>query len=319
MAEKPSVIQIWIAAARPRTLPLALSVVAAGNAAAALADPCSFSWPVCIFSLLTTALLQLLSNFANDLGDAEKGTDNASRIGPERAVQSGRISADQMRKIVICFAGLSLFSGLILLYLSYARIGTILLGVFLGAGLLSIAAAITYTMGKSAYGYKALGDPAVFVFFGLIGVCGSGFLQHPEITPLMGFLAVLFGALSTAVLNLNNMRDRAEDLKHGKITIAGKLGPQRAVFYHYALILLAFLSLSSAVYAAGPEWISLMFLVPAGMYILHGFIVSRIRVPKDYDQLLPQLAMIALLSSLMWVLLASWRAIHTLCPGPVSL
>ncbi len=319
MAEKPEGIQIWIAAARPRTLPLALSVVAAGNAASALENPCDFSWSVCFFTLLTTGLLQLLSNFANDLGDAEKGTDNASRIGPERAVQSGKISAAQMRKAVILFAALSLMSGLVLLYLSFAKLGAILFGAFLGAGLLSIAAAITYTMGKSAYGYKALGDPAVFLFFGLIGVCGSGFLQYPQITPLMGFLAVLFGALSTGVLNLNNMRDRAEDLKHGKITIAGKLGPQRAVVYHSALMLLSVLSLASAVYAAGPEWMSLIFLVPVNMFVLHAFVVGRIRVPKDYDQLLPQLAMLALLSSLMWVLMAVWRAIHTLCPGPVAL
>jgi len=160
----------WISALRLRTLPLALSTVGAGSFLAIQNG--QFTWPVFLWTVLTTVLLQILSNLANDYGDSQHGADSADRVGPTRAVQSGIISSTEMKYGVIVFIVLSLLSGLQLLNVAFG-FGTTQFNVFLAIGILSIIAAYTYTAGKRPYGYAGFGDLMVLIFFGLVGVGGS--------------------------------------------------------------------------------------------------------------------------------------------------
>ncbi len=229
----------WIHAFRLRTLPLALSSIAMGGFLAAFFN--AFQWSVTLLAALTTLFLQILSNLANDYGDAQKGTDNAERIGPERAIQSGRITLKQMRWAIGIFVFLSLLSGIALIILAthqmYFWVGIL----FLALGLLAIAAAILYTVGKKAYGYNGLGDIFVFIFFGLLAVVGTYFLNAQHLRWDILFPAASLGFFSTGVLNLNNLRDIENDKASKKITLAVRLGEKSARYYHIGLISLGLL------------------------------------------------------------------------------
>ena len=238
MSNKPS-LSSWIKAFRLRTLPLALSSIIMGSGLAIYLG--SYSWIVILLATLTTILLQILSNLANDYGDFQKGTDNDNRLGPERAVQSGEISARQMKTAVIVFAALSLLSGVWLLYASLKEQFMIAL-VFFVLGIAAIAAAVKYTVGKNAYGYSGLGDLFVFLFFGLTGVLGTYYLNTLSLTWDVFLPAISIGLLSTGMLNLNNMRDIENDIKSGKHTLASKLGLRKAKYYHAFLVIGAIVS-----------------------------------------------------------------------------
>ncbi len=227
----------WIEAMRPRTLPLALSGIVVGSFIA-LAEH-RYKWVVIIMATVTATFLQILSNLANDYGDAVKGTDNENRVGPERTVQSGRITPKQMKNATILFSFFSLISGLILLYFALGNKLWIALIFFL-LGVAAIAAAVRYTVGKHAYGYKGLGDLYVFLFFGLTAVIGTWFLNTLYWRFDIFLPATALGFLSTGVLNLNNMRDMENDLASGKKSIASRLGYSRARIYHAILIVLGF-------------------------------------------------------------------------------
>ncbi len=224
----------WIQAFRLRTLPLALSSILMGTFIAASQG--FFRWDIFGLAILTTLLLQILSNLANDYGDSQNGADNADRIGPLRAVQSGEISAKAMLNGVILFSGFSLISGLSLLYISFGEFSTTFL-IFLGLGLLCIAAAIRYTAGKNPYGYAGLGDFSVFLFFGLTGVIGSYFLYSHTFSYDLILPAIACGLYATGVLNLNNIRDIENDKSSGKITIPVRIGFQKALLYHRFLLI----------------------------------------------------------------------------------
>jgi 1,4-dihydroxy-2-naphthoate octaprenyltransferase len=229
-------ISNWLSAFRLRTLPLAFSCIITGSFLAALY---TFKWEITLLALLTTLFLQILSNLSNDYGDTVHGADSADRIGPKRAVQSGKISKASMKMAMIVFALLALISGLLLLYIALDNVKTIL--IFLLLGLSAITAAIKYTAGKNPYGYKGLGDLFVFIFFGIVGVEGVFFL-HTQAFSVNGLLpASAIGLLSVAVLNLNNMRDHVSDAKAGKNTLVVKMGFENAKRYHAALIILSFL------------------------------------------------------------------------------
>lgn len=235
-----STFKYWLQAARLRTLPLSVSGIIVGSSLAAYNG--FFDWQIFIFAILTTISLQVLSNFANDYGDGVKGTDNEDRIGPERALQSGNISAEQMleaikKNILVCIV-LSL--GLI--YSAFGSKHLVYALVFFVIGLLSIYAAIKYTMGSNAYGYKGLGDVFVFLFFGLVSVIGSYVLYSKQIDHVTFLPACTLGLLSAAVLNLNNMRDIDSDRKAEKNTLVVKLGSEKAKKYHYFLIVSAIIS-----------------------------------------------------------------------------
>ncbi|WP_432455546.1 1,4-dihydroxy-2-naphthoate polyprenyltransferase [Agarivorans sp. QJM3NY_29] len=229
-------VKSWLHAARLRTLPLASSSVLLGSCLALKQQ--QFSWPVFVLSLLTAVLLQILSNLANDYGDALKGLDDETRVGPTRAIQAGLLSAPQMLRAIVLMALLSVASGLLLLWVSIGDYWLAWLG-FIGLGALAIVAAIAYTMGEKPYGYRGLGDLSVFVFFGLLGVVGSHYLHTQQLDPAVWLVGAGSGLLATAVLNINNIRDFKPDLSAGKLTLAVRLGERRARYYHLLLILVA--------------------------------------------------------------------------------
>jgi len=227
-------IKAWIGSFRLRTLPLALSCTGMGTFLAAgyrLANLKIF-----ILTSVTAIFLQVLSNLANDYGDTVKGTDNADRIGPQRALQSGEISIKAMRNAIIVCAAMALVSGCWLLY-EATNGNTTMFILFLVLGLGCIAAAIQYTVGKKAYGYAGLGDIAVFIFFGLVGVGGTFYLHTHALPPSVLLPAMALGFLSAGVLNVNNMRDITNDAASGKKTIVVRMGLSSAKRYHTFLIL----------------------------------------------------------------------------------
>jgi 1,4-dihydroxy-2-naphthoate octaprenyltransferase len=239
---------VWVKAARLRTLPLALAVSGTGNLLASYYA--QFQWDIVFFSILTTLLLQILSNFANDLGDSIHGADHQDRQGPIRAVQAGLVTKELMKRAVYVFGLISLLSGLYLLWISFNSDLEKLLPVFL-IGLCSIAAAFFYTNGKKPYGYQALGDISVFIFFGLIAILGTSYLHIKNISWVLLLPAVSFGFWSTAVLNINNMRDIESDQSAGKETIPIKLGIDSAKIYHAFLVITGVLVLLFYIFFTG--------------------------------------------------------------------
>lgn len=223
----------WIQAARLRTLPLSVSGIIVGSAFAIYQN--TFNGLIFTGAIITTLLFQILSNFANDYGDGVKGTD-ANRIGEQRLVAAGIITAAQMKKAVILFSVLSFLSALALIYISFGKENFVYTVLFTVLGIASIAAAIKYTVGKNAYGYSGLGDLFVFLFFGWVSVVGSNFLYTKSLDWVIWLPATAIGFLSIAVLNLNNMRDIHNDVVAGKNTLVVKLGFQKAKNYHFFLI-----------------------------------------------------------------------------------
>ncbi|MEN8249882.1 MAG: 1,4-dihydroxy-2-naphthoate polyprenyltransferase [Bacteroidota bacterium] len=280
-------IHTWISALRLRTLPLALSTIGMGSF---LAEADSvFNSSIFIWAAITTVLLQILSNLANDYGDSIHGADNEERVGPERAVQSGVISSKEMKYGIILFAILSFVSGNVLLYVSVG-IGTKLFFWFLGFGILSIIAAYTYTAGKAPYGYAGLGDLMVLIFFGILGVGGSYFLYAKSIPSEVFLPALAMGALATGVLNINNLRDADSDRNAGKNTIPVRFGVGFAKAYHWILILAAIMLSAVYVFLRDITMIRLVSLVGLPLLFLNGYKVSSTKEKKDLDPYLKQLA-----------------------------
>ena len=235
-------IKSWISALRLRTLPLSLSCILIGGA---LAYPVQV-FDNYVFSLIiaTTVLLQILSNLANDYGDGIKGTDD-QRIGPDRMIQKGYISQKEMFMAICIVAVFAFSTGILLLYKVFGLAYLINSLLFLALGVLSIWAAIKYTMGKNPYGYKGLGDLFVFIFFGLVGVIGTYYLLTNSFNPITLLGALFTGCLSMAVLNMNNMRDHDSDKNAGKNTLVVKYGIKWATYYQIALISIGSLSIIS--------------------------------------------------------------------------
>lgn len=227
----------WIIAARLRTLPLAVSNILLGSFLAY--NKGKFSVIILLLGLATAVLLQVLSNFANDYGDYVNGADEKRISKYERVLQSGKISPKQMRWMLIILTLLTFVTGISLIVLAAKALGTIALVVFFGIGILCIIAAITYTIGKKPYGYIGMGDIAVFIFFGIVGVCGIYVLQTRQWDWHVLFPAASFGLLSMGVLNINNIRDLESDRISGKKTLVVRIGLEKAKIYHTWLILIA--------------------------------------------------------------------------------
>ncbi len=230
----------WLSAMRLRTLPLSIAGIITGGGMAYHDSRATFDPLVFILAILTALILQILSNFANDYGDFENGADNENRKGPLRAVQSGAITARLMKRVIIISAIMALLSGLVLLYVAFANIDFRLI-FFLLIGVGCIAAALKYTMGSNPYGYKGLGDVFVFIFFGLVSSCGTYYLLSHTFPWDILLPSISIGAWSTAVLNLNNLRDMENDQASGKITIPVRIGKSNGLRYQFLLMTTPFL------------------------------------------------------------------------------
>ena len=292
-------MKTWIKAARLRTLPLALSCVVI--AAFIAANEGKFSPIIFAFAVLTTVLLQVLANFANDYGDAMNGADNEDRIGPDRMVQTGAISLDKMRTIIKITIVLTLISGVVLLYFSFgsAILSKEFIGLFV-LGLLSIIAALKYTAGRNPYGYRALGDLSVFLFFGLLGVMGNYFLYTQVINYEVLLPAISIGVFSMAVLNLNNMRDRPTDALVGKNTIPVLLGQNKAKVYHIALLAIGMICAIMYSIRATEGMIKFIYIIPFFVFVLHAVKVIKTQESKFFDPELKKVALSTFVFSLLF-------------------
>ncbi|HMU07268.1 MAG TPA: 1,4-dihydroxy-2-naphthoate octaprenyltransferase [Kaistella sp.] len=299
----------WIKAARLRTLPLSMSGIIMGSFIARwriLENGGTWDWKIFAMAILVTLLYQILSNFANDYGDGIKGTDKLrGNEAEQRAVASGKISAKQMRNAVILFAILSLIATVALLYLAFYPDFMKEFWTFVGLGIACILAAIGYTVGKKPYGYLGLGDIFVFVFFGLVSVCGSYFLFTKTFDWDILIPATAVGMLSTAVLNLNNMRDIESDKLSGKKTLALRLGFKYAMVYEIVLLMLPLILILTFLGVNG--------FIKDGKY--YPFIVMILLFPmtalrrkimavKEPSELDPFLKQVGILTLMMAVLLA---------------
>jgi 1,4-dihydroxy-2-naphthoate polyprenyltransferase len=224
--QSPSALSSWLLAARPKTLSAASVPVVVGSACAFALD--GLQPAPALAALCGALLLQIGANFANDVYDYEKGADTAERLGPTRAVQAGLISAAAMKRGMYLVFALALLIGA---YLT-AVAGPVILAI----GVASIVSAIAYTGGPYPLGYNGLGDLFVFVFFGLVAVCGTVFVQLGSVPALAVWCSLPVGALATAILVVNNLRDHETDARAGKRTLAVRWGP-RAVMLEYGLLL----------------------------------------------------------------------------------
>jgi 1,4-dihydroxy-2-naphthoate octaprenyltransferase len=291
-------IKHYIKAARLRTLPLSVSGIIVGSSIAASQG--YFNPVICVLALLTTIGFQIISNFANDYGDGVKGTDNEDRIGPVRAIQSGVITPNQMLSAIKIAVGLTFVIAVLLIYISFGKEDFLNLFIFFVLGIMSIVAAIKYTMGKKAYGYSGFGDFFVFIFFGLVSVCGSYYLFAKQLDFTIFLPAFSVGLLSIGVLNLNNMRDRESDIKSGKKTLVVKIGSEFAKYYHYYLLISSFLFtlLYTMIHFKSP--FQFLFIIAYIPILKHLMVVYKNRTPKLLDPELKKLAISTFLFSIFF-------------------
>ncbi|QJT83478.1 1,4-dihydroxy-2-naphthoate polyprenyltransferase [Kosakonia sp. MUSA4] len=293
-----SLTQAWLESLRPKTLPLAFAAIVVGTVLAwwqGYFDPL-----VAVLALITAGLLQILSNLANDYGDAVKGSDKPDRIGPLRGMQKGAISLAQMKRALIIIIVLSCISGLLLVTAATQTLADFI--GFLVLGGLSIIAAITYTIGKRPYGYLGLGDISVLIFFGWLSVMGSWYLQTHMLIPAVILPATACGLLATAVLNINNLRDIDSDRENGKNTLVVRLGPINARRYHVGLLVGALLCLALFNLLSLHSLWGWLFLLAAPLLIKQARFVLRERDPRAMPPMLERTVKGALLTNLLFVI-----------------
>lgn len=306
----------YIKAARLRTLPLSVSGIIVGSILGNLdyykfynlnssVTYCDFGCPSILqnsifwLAILTTIGFQVLSNFANDYGDGIKGSDK-NREGEERMVASGAISPKQMKSAMIITTIFTLIIAILLIYVAFGKENFGYSILFFGLGIASIAAAIKYTVGNSAYGYSGFGDIFVFLFFGLLSVVGSYFLYTKHINFKIFLPAISIGLLSTAVLNLNNLRDREQDKKNHKNTLVVKLGAEKAKKYHYFLIFGALLASLIFVFLDFKSPLQLLCLVAFIPLIKNVITVAQNKIPSELDKELKKVALSTFLFAILF-------------------
>jgi 1,4-dihydroxy-2-naphthoate octaprenyltransferase len=301
-------VKSYVKAARLRTLPLSVSGIILGSYLGnqfvnniSETNIQSSIWGSSIFwlAILTTIGFQVLSNFANDYGDGIKGSDK-NRTGEARMVSSGAITPRQMKTAMLCTAVLTLLIALLLILVAFGSENFGFSILFFGLGIASIAAAIKYTVGNSAYGYSGFGDLFVFLFFGLLSVVGSYFLFTKDLDLKIFFPAISTGLLSTAVLNLNNLRDREEDKKNNKNTLVVKLGLSNAKLYHYSLIFLALIAALLYVFLDFRSIYQFIFLVAFIPLIKNIVTVSKNKISAELDSELKKVALSTFLFAILF-------------------
>ena len=293
-----SKLKIWLQAARLRTLPLSLSGIIVGNGLAYGND--RFSLVILVWSLATTIAFQVLSNFANDYGDGVKGTDNESRIGPARVLQQGLLTRAQLKKGIQICAVVSLVFAFALIYVAFGTSDLQYSLIFVLLGIASVVAAIKYTVGTNAYGYKALGDLFVFLFFGGVSVLGSYFLQVHEFQIELILPATSLGLLSVGVLNLNNMRDLHTDKEVNKITMAVLLGASLSKAYHAFLLIGAVLT--TVFYVKMDIQPAYLFMIAVLPMMIHLRRVLGYTDPQEFDPELKRLALCTFLFAILFAI-----------------
>jgi 1,4-dihydroxy-2-naphthoate polyprenyltransferase len=254
-----SSLQIWLLAARPKTLPAALAPVLLGTSLA-IRDG-SFAFLPALAAAVCALLLQIGSNYANDYFDHRKGADTADRLGPLRATASGLISPEQMRNAAGIVLGVAALIGLYLVMVGGWPI--------LAIGIAALLAAVAYTGGPFPYGYAGLGDLFVFLFFGLVAVNGTYYLQTGEITGLALLISICAGALVTAILVVNNIRDMETDARAGKRTLAVIFGLRSAQIEYLGLMLIAYLGVILIWQIAGGSLFLLLPIISMPLALRH--------------------------------------------------
>ena len=301
-------VKSYIKAARLRTLPLSISGIILGSylgnefVNSLLEHTIRTSiWESSIFwlAIFTTIGFQVLSNYANDYGDGIKGSDK-NRTGEARMVSSGAITPKQMKTAMIITTIITLLIALLLIYVAFGSESFGYSILFFGLGIASIAAAIKYTVGNSAYGYSGFGDIFVFLFFGLLSVVGSYFLYTKMINFEIFLPAFSIGLLSTAVLNLNNLRDREQDKTNKKNTLVVKLGVVRAKKYHYFLIIGALITALIYTVLNFSSIYEFVFLVAFIPLVKNMITVSRNNTPAELDGELKKVALSTFLFAILF-------------------
>jgi 1,4-dihydroxy-2-naphthoate octaprenyltransferase len=245
-------LRIWLMAARPRTLPAAIAPVLVGTAAAVEAVD-DLRWGAFAAALIGSIFIQIGTNLANDYSDAKRGADTEDRLGPVRVTSAGLVAPRRVLYATWLAFGVAVVAGVYL--------ATVAGWVILAVGGASIAAGVLYTGGPHPYGYAGLGELFVFLFFGLVAVNGSYYVQVEELDWLPFCLSISVGLLSTAILVVNNIRDIDTDRRAGKRTLAVRLGRERTRRLYAALVAGAFLLLPiSLLIADGPAWALLALL-----------------------------------------------------------
>lgn len=291
-------VKSWIKAARLRTLPLAMSGILVG-AALAFMDG-GFNAKVTVLAVVTALFIQIFSNFANDYGDSKKGTDNQHRVGPKRTVQSGEISPAQMKLGMVCLIVLSLVAGIWLVAEGTKGLDLSAFLLFVAFGIVALIAAYRYTAGSNPYGYAGFGDLAVFLFFGILPVAGTCFLNSHRINPELFLPAFSIGFFSAGVLNINNMRDIENDRNSGKNTVVVRMGSSNSKIYHTLLILCGMLTSVIFMASNGKSAFQWMFLLAYPLFIRDLIRIYRIAEPRQFDPFLKKLSLATLLFSVLF-------------------
>jgi 1,4-dihydroxy-2-naphthoate octaprenyltransferase len=299
-------VKSFIKAARLRTLPLSVAGIIVGSFLgnndliyAKTVRVTILETPIFWLAILTTIGFQVLSNFANDYGDGIKGSDK-NRTGEARMVASGVITPKQMKSAMILTTMITLIIALMLIYVAFGSDNFGYSILFFALGIASITAAIKYTVGKSAYGYSGFGDVFVFIFFGMVSVVGSYFMYTKFINFEIFLPAISIGLLSTAVLNLNNLRDLEEDLKNDKNTLVVKLGTEKAKKYHYFLIIGALISALIYVFLDVKTVYQFVFLVAFIPLFKNIKTVAANSIPAALDSELKKVALSTFLFAILF-------------------
>ncbi len=291
-------IKSWIKAARLRTLPLAMSGILMGAVLSYLDG--GFNLTVTVLAIVTALFIQIFSNFANDYGDSQKGTDNQHRVGPKRTVQSGEISPQQMKVGMIVLIILSLTTGIWLVAEGTKGLDMTTFLLFLAFGIVALIAAYRYTAGSNPYGYAGFGDVAVFLFFGLLPVVGTYFLNTHHITPELFLPAISIGLFSTGVLNLNNMRDIENDRNSGKNTVVVRMGSVKSKIYHSSIISIGIVAAIIFTAIHGKSAFQWLFLLAFPLFIRDLIQINRINEPRKFDPFLKKLSLTTLLFTMLF-------------------
>ncbi len=272
---RPSTLRVWLLAIRPNTLPAAAASVVVGLGAA-LAVGTPFRLDTALGCLAVALLLQVLANLANDLSDHRRGADTPDRAGPTRVAASGLVTERQLEVAIVLVIGLAGIVGIWLVFVGGA--------VLLVLGGLAIVAALAYTGGPFPYGYRALGEVFVFVFFGLVAVVGTAYLQALRLNPLFFLAAIPPGALITAILVVNNLRDIPTDTAAGKRTLAVILGRGRTAL-EYALLLGIAFAVPAALAVFGVSSGAGPWAVAQGLPLLAlPLALPLMRIVRDFEQ-----------------------------------